>query len=183
MAICAWYVPLISLIFLKRSLVFPILLFSSICLHWSLNKPFLSLLVHLWNTPFRWVYLSFYPWPFTSHLYSAICMASSGNHFAFWHFFFLGMVLITTPAQCYEPLSIFLQALFLLDLIPWIYLSLLLYNCKVFCFWSYLNGLVIFPTFFYVNLNLQWGVQDLCNSQLLVLFWLTDLLHLLFQRM
>ena len=36
-------VPLVSLIFLKRSLVFPILLFSSISLHWSLRKAFLSL--------------------------------------------------------------------------------------------------------------------------------------------
>ena len=34
--IFAWNVPLVSLIFLKRSLVFPILLFSSISLHWSL---------------------------------------------------------------------------------------------------------------------------------------------------
>ena len=35
---------LVSLIFLKRSLVFPILLFSSISLHWSMRKAFLSLL-------------------------------------------------------------------------------------------------------------------------------------------
>ena len=35
-------VPLVSLIFLKRSLVCPILLFSSISLHWSLRKAFLS---------------------------------------------------------------------------------------------------------------------------------------------
>ena len=42
--IFAWNVPLVSLVFLKRSLVFPILLFSSICLHWSLRKAFLSLL-------------------------------------------------------------------------------------------------------------------------------------------
>ena len=40
----AWNVPLQSLLFLKRSLVFPILLFSSISLHWSLRKIFLSLL-------------------------------------------------------------------------------------------------------------------------------------------
>ena len=33
----AWNTPLVSLIFLKRSLVFPILLFSSISLHWSLR--------------------------------------------------------------------------------------------------------------------------------------------------
>ena len=36
--IFAWNVPLVSLIFLKRSPVFPILLFSSISLHWSLRK-------------------------------------------------------------------------------------------------------------------------------------------------
>ena len=45
----AWNVPLVSLIFLKRSLVFPILLFFSISLHWSLRKAFLSLLAFLWN--------------------------------------------------------------------------------------------------------------------------------------
>ena len=39
----AWHVPLVSLIFLKRSLVIPILLFSSIYLHWSLRKAFVSL--------------------------------------------------------------------------------------------------------------------------------------------
>ena len=42
--IFAWNVLLLSLIFLKRSLVFPILLFSSISLHCSLRKAFLSLL-------------------------------------------------------------------------------------------------------------------------------------------
>ena len=47
--IFAWNVPLVSLIFLKRSLVFPILLLSSISLHWSLKKAFLSLLAILWN--------------------------------------------------------------------------------------------------------------------------------------
>ena len=42
--ISAWNVPLVSLIFLKRSIVFPILVFSSISFHWSLRKAFLSLL-------------------------------------------------------------------------------------------------------------------------------------------
>ena len=36
--IFAWNVPLVSLIFLKRSLLFPILLFSSVSLHWSLRN-------------------------------------------------------------------------------------------------------------------------------------------------
>ena len=66
--IFAWNVPLVSLIFLQRSLVFPILLFSSVSLHWSLRKTFLSLLVILWNSAFKQVYLSFSPLPFASLL-------------------------------------------------------------------------------------------------------------------
>ena len=56
--IFAWNVPLVSLIFLKRSLVFPILLFSSISLHWSLRRAFLSLPA-IWNSAFRWIYFLF----------------------------------------------------------------------------------------------------------------------------
>ena len=40
--IFSWKVSLVSLIFLKRSLVFPILLFSSISLHWSPRKTLLN---------------------------------------------------------------------------------------------------------------------------------------------
>ena len=86
-------VPLVSLIFLKRSLVFPILLFSSIYVHWSLRNAFVSLLAILWN-PFKWVYLCFSPLLFASLLFTAICKASSDSHFAFLHFFSMGMVLI-----------------------------------------------------------------------------------------
>ena len=89
---------MVSLIFLKRSLVFPILLFSSISLHWSLRKAFLSLLAILWNSAFKWEYLYFSPLLFTSLLFTAMCKTSSDNHFAFLHFFSLGMVLI--PASC-----------------------------------------------------------------------------------
>jgi len=88
-SLLAWNVPLVSLIFLRRSLVFPILLFSTISLHWSLRKAFLPLLAILWNFAFKWVYLSFSPLPFVSLLFSAICKASD-NHFAFLLFFFLG---------------------------------------------------------------------------------------------
>ena len=41
------------LIFLTRPLVFPILLFSSISLHWLWRKAFLSLLAILWNSAFK----------------------------------------------------------------------------------------------------------------------------------
>ena len=67
-AIYTTKVPLVSLIFLKRSLVFPILLFSSVSLHWSLRNAFLSLLAILWNSAFKWVYLSFSPLPLASLL-------------------------------------------------------------------------------------------------------------------
>ena len=96
--IFAWKVPLVSLIFLKWCLVLLILLFSSISLHWSLRKAFLSLLAILRNSAFKWVYLSFSPLLFASLLFTAICKASSDSHFAFLHFFFLGMVLI--PVSC-----------------------------------------------------------------------------------
>ena len=96
--IFAWNVALVSLIFLKRSLVFPILLFSFISLHWSLRKAFLFLLAILWNSALKWVCLSFSPLLFTSLLFSAICKSSSDSHFAFLHFFFLGMVLL--PVSC-----------------------------------------------------------------------------------
>ena len=52
--IFAWNVPLVSLIFLKRSIIFPILLFSCISLHWSLRKALLPLLASLWNSAFKW---------------------------------------------------------------------------------------------------------------------------------
>ena len=94
-SIFGWNVPMVSLIFLKRSLVFPILLFSSISLKWSLRKAFLSLFAILWDSAFRWIYLSFSPLPLASLLFQAICKASSDNHFAFLHFFFLGVVLVT----------------------------------------------------------------------------------------
>ena len=57
---------LISPVFLKRSLVFPILLFSSISFHSSLKKAFFSVLAVLWNSAFSWIYLLLSPLPFTS---------------------------------------------------------------------------------------------------------------------
>ena len=128
--IFAWNIPLVSLISLKRSLAFPIWLFSSISLHWSLRKAFLSLFAILWNSAFKWVYLSFSHFPFAS-LFTAICKVSSDNHFAFLHFFFLGMVLIT--ASCTVAwTSVHGPSGTLSDLIPWIYLSLPLYSHKGF---------------------------------------------------
>ena len=100
--IFAWNIPLVSLIFLKRSLVFPILLFSSISLHGSLKKAFLCLLAILWNSAFRCLYLSFSLLLFTSLLFTAICKASPDSHFAFLHFFskgFLNLHFLFAPGK------------------------------------------------------------------------------------
>ena len=100
---------------LKRSLVFLILLFSSISLHCSLQKAFLPLLALIWNSVFSWLYLCLSPLPFASFLFSAICKASSENHLAFLHFFFLSWFWLLPPVHCYKPLTIVLQACYQIE--------------------------------------------------------------------
>ena len=56
--IFAWNIPFVSLS-LEESLVFPILLFSSVSLHWSLRKAFLFLLGVLWNSALKLVMFPF----------------------------------------------------------------------------------------------------------------------------
>ena len=147
-ALFAWNIPLVSLIFLKRSLVFHILLFSSISLHWSLRKALFSLLDIIQNSAFKEVYLSFSPLPFTARFYSTISKASSDKCLPFCISISWAWSWSLPPIQCHESLSLVLQALCLSDLIPWICLPLPLYNRKEFDFRSYLNGLVVFPMFF-----------------------------------
>ena len=81
-------------IFLKRSLVFPIPLITSFFSLFT-QESFISLLAILWNSAFSCVYLSLYTLPLASLLFSALCKASSDNHFTFLDIFFLGMVLVT----------------------------------------------------------------------------------------
>ena len=95
--IFAWNVPLISLIFLKRSLVFPILLlscfFALITEEGFLISPWYSLRLCIQTG------LSFlFSFAFLFSSFTAICKASSDSHFAILHFFFLGMVLL--PVSC-----------------------------------------------------------------------------------
>ena len=124
--VVAWYEHLVSLIFLKRSLVLAILLFSSISLHCSLKKALLSLLAILCNYAFNWVYLSLSLSPFASLLFSAVGKAFSDYHFAFLHFLFFGMVLVTVPCTMLQTFvhsssgTLFTR--------PWIYLSPPLYR-------------------------------------------------------
>ena len=47
---------------------------------------------YFWKSAFKWVYLSFSPLVFTSLLFTAICKASPDSHFAFLHFFSVGMM-------------------------------------------------------------------------------------------
>ena len=111
----------------------------------DLSLLFLSLLAILWNSAFRWLYPSFFPLPFTSLLLSAICKASSDNHFPFLHFFFLKMVL--TAVSCTMSwTSVSSPSGTLSYLIPWICLLGIWFR-------SYLNSLIVFPTFFNLNLN------------------------------
>ena len=126
--IFAWNVPLVSLIFLKRALVFPILFFSSISMHWLLRKAYLSFLVILWNSAFRWVHFSFFPLLFFSQLFVRPPQTSI---LPFCISFCLGMVLITASSTI-SPTSVHSSSGTLSDLIPWIYLSLPLYNRKGF---------------------------------------------------
>ena len=115
-SIFAWNVPVVSLIFLKRSLIFPILFFSFISLQWSLKKAFLSLLA-IWNSAFTWVYLSFSPLFFASLIFITICKPFSDSHFAFLHFFLLGMVLITASCPMSQT-SVQISSGTLSDLVP-----------------------------------------------------------------
>ena len=110
--IFACNVPLVSLIFLKRSLVFPILLFSSISLDWSLSKAFLSLLAILWNPAFSLVYLSFFlclPLLFFSQLFLRLPQKTV---LPFCISFSWGWSWSLPPIQCHKPLSIAHRALY-----------------------------------------------------------------------
>ena len=125
-------IPLIHLIFLKRSHIFLILLFSSISLHWSLRKAFLFLLAILWNSVSKWVYLPYSPLPLASLLFSAICKNFSINHFTFLHFFLLGMVLITASCKISQTSVHSSSGTLSTQSNLWLYLSLPLYYQKGF---------------------------------------------------
>ena len=115
--ILAWNVPFVSLIFLKRSLVFPILLFSSVSLHWSPRKAFLSLLAILWNSAFKWVSLSFSSLPLASFS-QLFVRPPQTTILLFCISFSWGWSWSLYPVQCQEPPFIVHQALCLSDLAP-----------------------------------------------------------------
>ena len=70
---------------------------ASIFLHCLLKKVLLSLFAILWNSAFRWVYIFLFLLCLSFLFFSQLFVnSSSDNHFAFSHFFFWGVVLITT---------------------------------------------------------------------------------------
>ena len=85
--------------FLEETIVFFIYCFLLFLCIVHVGRLFLSLLTILWKSEFRWVCLSSSPLPFASLLFSAICKASSVNHFAFLYFYFLGIILITASCR------------------------------------------------------------------------------------
>ena len=108
--IFAWNGPLVSLIFLKRFLVFPIQFFS--CFFALITEE--GFLISLCSSLELCNQMDTYflsPLPFTSLLFSAMCKASSDSHFAFCISFSWGWFGSLPPGQCYEPPSIVLQTL------------------------------------------------------------------------
>ena len=110
--------------------MFPILLFSSISLHWSLRKSFLSLLVFfgtLHSNGYIFPFLLCFLLLFFSQLFvrpplSAILL--------FCISFSWGLSWSRSPLQCHEPLSIVHQAHFLSDLSL---KSLSYFHCRIRC--------------------------------------------------
>ena len=119
--IFAWNVPLASLIILKRSPVFPILLFSSISLHWSLRKAFFFFYLSLLF--FGTLHSDAYIFPFLlcfSLLFFSQLFVSPPQTviLLFCISFPWGWSWSLSLVQCHEPPSIVHQALYLSDLVP-----------------------------------------------------------------
>ena len=118
-----WY-----LIFLKRSVVFPILLFSSIPLQCSSKMAYLSFLFSgtLHSGGYVFPFLPCLLFLFFSQLFVS---PPQTTNLPFCIYFSWGWFWSPLPIQCYEFLSIVLQALCLSDLIPWI--SICHFHCII----------------------------------------------------
>ena len=112
--IFAWNIPFVSLNFLKRSLVFPILLSSFISFHWSLRKAFLSLLAIL-GTLIQMGICFLFSFAFCSLLFTAICRACQATILPFCISFSGGWSWSLPLVQCHELPSIVLQALYQIE--------------------------------------------------------------------
>ena len=164
---------LLSLIFLKRSLVLPFQLFS-ISLHWLRGRlSYLSLLL------FGTLHSNGYIFPFLPCLsllfFSQLFKASSDTILPFCISFPWGWFWLSPPVQDYKALSIVLQALCLPDLISWIYLSLTLYNCKFIPEWP--SGFPYLFQFKSESGNKEFMIWATISSWS-CFWWCIELLHL-----
>ena len=170
--------------FLKSSLVFPILLFSSISLHWSLRKGFLISPCYSLELYIQMGISFLFSFALASLLYLTLFVRPPQTAILrFLHFFFLlGKVLIT--ASCTMSwISVHSSSVTLSDLFLE---SICHFHCIIVRDWfrSYLNGLVVFPTFFHFSLNLairsSWSEPQ--SAPGLVFADCIELLHLWLQR-
>ena len=104
--------------FQMRSLFFPVVLFSSVSLHWSLRKALLFFLAILWNSAFRWVYLFFFFSPCLLLLFflQLFVRPPQTTILPFCISFSWGWSWSPSPIQSHMPPSIVFQALSLSDL-------------------------------------------------------------------
>ena len=93
-------------------------IFSSISLHWSLRKAFLSLLAILRNSSLKWVIFPFLLCLLLLFFSQLFINPPQTAILPFCISFSWGWPWSLPPVQCHEPLSIVLQALSLSDLIP-----------------------------------------------------------------
>jgi len=137
-----------------------------------------------WNSVFKWVYLSFTPLLFTFFFSQLFVRPPQTAILFFCISVSWGWSWSLSPVECHELPSIVHQEICLSDLVPQIYFSLPLYNHKGIWFRSYLNGLVVLPTFFNFSLNLAirnfWS--DTQSAPSLVFADCIERLHLWLQR-
>ena len=142
-------IPLIFPVFLKRSLVFTLLLFSSIFKHYSLKKAFLFSLLFFGTLRLFGCTFPFLPCFLLLFFLQLFVKPPQITSLPSCFSFSLGWFCLMPSVQYYWTLSIVLQAHCYLDLIPWVYSSPLLHIHRGFK--SYLDGLVVFPTFFILS--------------------------------
>ena len=169
--------------FLKRSQVFPCL-FSPLFLYivrWK--RPSCIPLLFSGSLHLVLVYLSLSPLLFVALLSSAICKASSDNHFTFSHFFFFGMILFIASCTLLQTSvhsslgTLFTRSNPLNLLSPPLYIHGIWFKL-------YLTSLMNFPAFFSLSLNCairSWWSKPQSTSGL-VFADCIQLLHLPLQR-
>jgi len=109
-AIFAWNVPLVSLIFLSRSLVFSILLFSSISLHQSLSKDLYG--SKSYSSLYCWQFSSWNPhlsWFLWFHFFMCLSFSFNVTVLIFLIFFFSPLSSLGSVKSCLYNMSLLIS--------------------------------------------------------------------------